>query len=110
MLATTIDTLNIPPLWYPTVQQIQAAAEPSTSSYPDRVSKGFNYILGASSMEVYEQLPVGRDMVAELFKPKSELGRQLLALRRSYVENGGKLLDTEAFDRELRQRRGGVPE
>lgn len=49
MLATTIDTLNIPPLWYQVVQQIQAAAEPPTSSYLDRVGRGFHYILGASS-------------------------------------------------------------
>lgn len=49
MLATTIDTLNIPPLWYPAVQQIQAAAEPPTPSYLDSLCKGFNYILGAAS-------------------------------------------------------------
>jgi hypothetical protein len=49
MLATTIDTLNIPPLWYPVVQQIQAAAEPSTPNYLDRPGKGFHYILGNSS-------------------------------------------------------------
>ena len=49
MLAATIDALNIPPLWYQVVQQIQAAAEPSTPSYLDRLGKGFNYILGTSS-------------------------------------------------------------
>ncbi len=49
MLATTIDTLNIPPLWYPVVQEIQAAAEPPTSSYLDKLGKGFYYILGNSS-------------------------------------------------------------
>jgi hypothetical protein len=49
MLATTIDTLNIPPLWYPVVQQIQTTSEPPTSSYLDRVGRGFHYILGASS-------------------------------------------------------------
>lgn len=49
MLATTIDSLNIPPLWYPVVQQIQAGAEPPTSSYLDRLGRGFHYILGTSS-------------------------------------------------------------
>lgn len=49
MLATTIETLNIPPLWYPVVQQIQAAAEPPNSSYLDRIGRGFQYVLGASS-------------------------------------------------------------
>ena len=49
MLATTIDALNIPPLWYSVVQQIQAAAEPPTPSYLDRLGKEFNCILGTSS-------------------------------------------------------------
>lgn len=49
MLATTIDTLNIPPLWYSVVQQIQTAAEPPTQSYLDRTGKGVHYILGSSS-------------------------------------------------------------
>ena len=49
MLATTIDTLNIPPLWYPVIQQIQAVDEPPRPSYLDRVGRGFHYILGASS-------------------------------------------------------------
>lgn len=49
MLTTTIDALNIPPLWYPVVQQIQGASEPPTPNYLDRLGKGFNYILGTSS-------------------------------------------------------------
>lgn len=49
LVATTIDTLNIPPLWYPVVQHIQAATEPLSSSYLDRMSKGFHFVLGASS-------------------------------------------------------------
>jgi hypothetical protein len=48
MLATTIDALNIPPLWYPVVQRIQAAAELPTPTYLDRLGKGFHYILGNS--------------------------------------------------------------
>ena len=64
----------------------------------------------APGMEVYDSPPVARDAVAEAFKPKSELGKRLLALRRAYVEKGGKLLDADALDRESRERRGGVPE
>ena len=48
MLATTIDALNIPPLWYPVVQQIQAATEGLRPTYSDSFGKG-SYILGASS-------------------------------------------------------------
>lgn len=49
MLATTVDALNIPALWYPVVQQIQTTTEPPNSSYLDRISRGFHYILGPSS-------------------------------------------------------------
>ncbi len=48
MLATTIDALNIPPLWYPVVQQIKAATEPPRPSYLDSLGKGF-YVPGTSS-------------------------------------------------------------
>lgn len=49
MLATTIDAMNIPPLWYPVVQQIQVAAEPPTPTYLESLGKGFHYRLGNSS-------------------------------------------------------------
>ena len=49
MLTTTVDALNIPTLWYSVVQQIQTATEPPNSSYLDRISRGFHYVLGASS-------------------------------------------------------------
>jgi hypothetical protein len=49
MLATTIDALKIPPLWYPVVQQIQSAAEPPTPTYLERLGKGFQYVLSNSS-------------------------------------------------------------
>lgn len=48
MLATTIDEMNIPPLWHPVVQQIQAAAQPSRPSYLDSLDKGL-CLLGTSS-------------------------------------------------------------
>lgn len=104
MLATTIDEMNIPPLYHPVVQQIQAAAQPSTPSYLDSLGKGL-CLLGTSSTV---STCVARDTVAEAFKPKTEFGKRLLALRRAYVEKGGKLLDADALDQELRQRRGGV--
>lgn len=49
MLTTTVDALNIPPLWHPVVQQIQATTEPPNTSYLDRIGRGFHYVLGASS-------------------------------------------------------------
>lgn len=49
MLATTIDALNIPTLWYPVVQQIQTAAEPPTPMNLNRIDRGFYYVSGNSS-------------------------------------------------------------
>jgi hypothetical protein len=49
MLATMVDTLNIPPLWYPVVQQIQSPNEMPNPSYLDTLGRGFHYVVGASS-------------------------------------------------------------
>lgn len=49
MLPTTIDTMNIPALWYPVVQQIQAVTAPPEPTYPDMIYKEFKYMSGASS-------------------------------------------------------------
>jgi len=111
MLATTIDAPKIPSLWYSVVQQIQSVTETPTPNYRDRLGKGFDYPFGTSNAVtmVTAELPkIVRDAAAEAFKPKTELGKRLLALRRAYVEKGGKLLDADALEQELRQRRGGV--
>lgn len=111
MLATTIDALDIPPSLYSVVQQIQAASASPTPNYLDRLDKGFTYPFGTSSTVTMENAALSRivrDAAAESFKPKTEFGKQLLALRSAYVEKGGKLLDADALDQELRQRRGGV--
>ena len=42
------------------------------------------------------------------WKPKTDLGRQLVELRRDYVSGGGELLDAEGIASELRERRGGL--
>lgn len=52
---------------------------------------------------------VVQDWAMNGFQPRKELGRKLLALRRAYVKKGGQLLDGEGLERELRLRRGGVP-
>ena len=49
MPAITIEPPNIPPLWYPVIEQFQAATEPPTPNYLDRLGKRFNYRLGTSS-------------------------------------------------------------
>ena len=47
-----------------------------------------------------------QDSVLSEFKPKTPLGKELLRLRKQYVEGGGELLDAEGLDKELRERRG----
>ncbi len=49
-----------------------------------------------------------RDSLIDTYQPRTELGKRLLALRRSYVMAGGRLLDPDALDEEARLRRGGV--
>ena len=44
------------------------------------------------------------DPVVEQFEPRSELGRQLLALRRKHVEGGGKLLTLDEIEAEVRDQ------
>lgn len=48
------------------------------------------------------------DTVVDNYRPRTELGRKLLALRRAYVTTGGQLLDGAALDAEVQLRRGGV--
>jgi|GEM_PF-1976443 len=111
MLAITIDAINIPSLCYPVAQRIQVVYEPPRPSCLYGHGKGV-YISNTSITAVVAQTApspkIVRDVVAEGFKPRTELGRRLLALRRNYVANGGPLLDADAFDREMRRRRGGV--
>jgi hypothetical protein len=45
--------------------------------------------------------------VVERFEPRSELGRTLLALRRKYVEGGGKLVTVDEIMAEVREGRCG---
>ncbi len=48
------------------------------------------------------------DEVVDHFQPQTDLGRKLIALRRAYVQGGGKLLSLDEVNAEVRQCRGGV--
>lgn len=41
------------------------------------------------------------DSVVDNYRPRTELGRKLLALRRAYVAAGGELIDGEELDAEV---------
>lgn len=42
------------------------------------------------------------------WRPRTETGRKLLALRSKFIRGGGELLDSEGIASELRDRRGGL--
>jgi hypothetical protein len=48
------------------------------------------------------------DRVVDHYVPKTELGKRLVALRRAYIEGGGRLMDWEEIEAEVRSRRGGA--
>jgi hypothetical protein len=56
--------------------------------------------------------PVGADGERQAragFTPQTKLGRRLWILRQRIVSSGQPLLDWQAIDRELRERRGEAP-
>jgi len=51
--------------------------------------------------------PIGTDCTGkDAYRPRTPLGKKLLALRRAYIESGGTLLDEDGLAAELRDRRG----
>ena len=46
-----------------------------------------------------------KDLQAPRFAPKSQLGRTLLKARREYIQQGGKLMDWDEINAEVRPRR-----
>jgi len=55
--------------------------------------------------------PIGTDCtgsIEDTYRPRTALGKKLLALRHAYIEGGGALLDEDGLEAELRNRRGGV--
>ena len=47
----------------------------------------------------------GDDLV-DHYRPRTELGRKLIELRRAYIESGGKLMTQDEILAEVRERRG----
>lgn len=67
-----------------------------------------SYVLGNAGMTIRIDAALTGDPVVDNYRPRTELGRKLLALRRAYVTTGGQLLDGDALDAEVQLRRGGV--
>lgn len=69
---------------------------------------GSSYVLGNAVETIRFDAALTGDTVVDKYRPRTELGRRLLALRRTYVTNGGQLLNGAALDAEVQLRRGGV--
>lgn len=67
-----------------------------------------SYVLGNAGMTIRINTTLTGDSVVDNYRPRTELGRKLLALRRAYVTTGGQLLDGEALEAEMQLRRGGA--
>jgi hypothetical protein len=52
--------------------------------------------------------PLTGDVVVDTYRPRTELGRKLIELRRAHAQAGGKFLNWDEIDEEARERRGGV--
>jgi hypothetical protein len=50
------------------------------------------------------------DPVVDDYRPRTDLGRDLLARRRAYVRGGGKLIGWEEIEAEVAERRGELVE
>jgi hypothetical protein len=60
-----------------------------------------------STVRVTVELVV-HDPILDHYQPRTEIGHKLLALRRAYLESGGKLMTWDEIDEEVRRRRGGL--
>jgi hypothetical protein len=108
MLALTLDMPPLqPPHWSSQVisyrhEAIAELSEPARDTYPR-----IRYEAGNALTTRPDTIPSRKDPLDD-YQPKTELGKTLLALRKAYVGNGGRLLSGEALDKELHSRRGGV--
>ncbi|MCL1825809.1 MAG: hypothetical protein FWG26_07720 [Betaproteobacteria bacterium] len=69
---------------------------------------GSSYVPVNAGADIRVNSSLTGDSVVDNYRPRTELGRKLLALRRAYVIAGGQLLDDEALDAEVQLRRGGL--
>jgi hypothetical protein len=110
MLASTID-IGFPPAWHSAVMQTQEQAQAPDNPPANFLARSAYFIGNAVTMARYgyaiEVAPV-TDSVSRDYLPRTLLGSRLLALRRAYVANGGRLINAEQLDGEIRIRRGGA--
>lgn len=106
MLAFTADVPPLPRMRWLVIAYLRKAATWSDESWPYQFVD-IRYQAGNALTTAPQSVLPRQDSLPD-YRPKTDLGKRLLALRRAYVENGGRLLSAEELDEELRLRRGGV--
>lgn len=107
MLAIALD---LPPLPMNgaalTTMQAQVAAPPDRDEIRLDLDACF-YLPGSAVTADTTQVEHMNEPTAS-YEPKTAFGKRLLALRKAYLENGGKLLSPDELDAEMEARRGGL--
>jgi len=89
----------------PTVYRSETASQPQGPQSLYYLVIG--YTAGSALTTAPQHFGRWEDMLPN-YQPKTELGEKLLALRRAYIEKGGRLLSADELEEELRARRGRV--
>ena len=106
MSALTLDVMPLPQLSASVIAYRQApSARPCEPWHLDYST--IRYEAGNALTTVWRNFGLRRDSMPG-YRPRTELGEKLLALRQAYIASGGQLLSADALDEELRSRRGGL--
>ena len=107
MSACTLTSLSL----FPHLSELALVYRPETTnqlSKPQHLDFPFiGYRAGSALTTARQHFGHQEDMQPD-YRPRTELGEKLLALRRAYIEKGGRLLSAGELEEELRSCRGGV--
>jgi len=107
MSACTLTSLSL----FPYLSELALVYRPETTnqlSKPQHFDFPFiGYRAGSALTTARQHFGHQEDMLPD-YRPTTELGEKLLALRRAYIEKGGRLLSAGELEEELRSCRGGV--
>ena len=107
MSACTLTSVSL----FPHLSELALVYRPETTnqlSKPQHFDFQFiGYWAGSALTTARQHFGHQEDMLPD-YRPRTELGEKLLALRRAYIEKGGRLLSAGELEEELRSCRGGV--
>jgi len=106
MSACTLTSLSL----FPHLSELALVYRPETTNQLSKPHLDFPFIgyrAGSALTTARQHFGRQEDMLPD-YRPRTELGEKLLALRRAYIEKGGRLLSAGELEEELRSCRGGV--